>query len=129
MPMLHNDQFVEADNTCTFTAGESTSSTINLASIGPRGFGLVLPSAWTAANIGFDISVDGTNWGPCNDDTGSRMVVSGITTNHLAYYATPPKLWGIGTLPYMRLVSLNTSDNLTPVNQLASRSIVVCMAG
>jgi hypothetical protein len=127
--MLHNDQVVENDNTCTFAAGQSISSAINLASIGPRGLGLVVPAVWTAANIGFDISLDGETWGPCNDKTGSRFVVSGIATAQFAYYETPAGLWGIGTLPYMRLVSLSTSDNSTPVNQAAARSLVVCMAG
>lgn len=56
--------------------------------------GLVMPAAWTAANITFQASVDGTTYYALEDVTTGTPVAVGITSPAASkHYALNPNLW------------------------------------
>lgn len=108
----------------TFESGEAVSEPFEV--LGGRGFSLDLATAWTAADIGFDV-FDGTYWRPVEDDEGNRVKLTSIPTSEATNPPSrqcPADMWGGGSYPLMRLHSLNTS-NEADVNQSADRVLMV----
>lgn len=93
-----------------------------------RGFAVELPAAWTAADIGIEVSLDDSTFIPLYDDTGTRVVLSGLETAEAGLYLAPPEAWPVGIYKYVRLVSLNTSSGANE-NQGAERSLTVALLG
>ncbi len=87
--------------------------------------GLVgVPSAWTAAAIGFKVSdsIDGT-FSPLRDETGALVEVSGVQTAAAGWYKLPDALKGAF---YAKLWSENAGAD---ANQGADRAIVLVGKG
>jgi len=124
MGMLHNNQ---ERHDCTIAVGESVSSSIRIDGIGPRGLAVLVPSTWTAANIGFEVSVDDATFIPVWNQ-GQPVKITDIPVNRAILHTAPAEVWPMGTFPYMRLVSLDVSDNSAEV-QAGARTLTVCMAG
>lgn len=83
-----------------------------------------IPATWTAADIAFEVSDDGsTSKGFLRDSTGVivRLVVNS-TVPLGRYVLTPDKGWAIGAGDYVRLVSTNTASEAN-VNQGGARSL------
>ena len=90
---------------------------------GFRGLGVIVPSVWTAANIGF-YGVSGADEVPLYDDEGNLIVISGIATGARRLYIAPSGVWALGAFPKFRLASLNTATGAA-VNQGAQRLLRV----
>jgi hypothetical protein len=102
--------------TVTIPSGGALSEAINIKSYA---LGLLhMPSAWTAADIGFQVSstVGGT-YLPLNNEDGGLLVVSGPLVDQA--YVIPAR---VGAALYVKLWS-NTGG--TGENQAAARSIIV----
>ena len=81
-------------------AGSSLTDAINLG--GLRLFGIVMPAAWTTANLTFQMSPDaGTTWVNILDQNGNEVLSSGDVSTYVA---------------------MNTPSNFAPVQYLRVRS-------
>lgn len=109
----------------TFDSGSSTSDPFEVRN--GRGFSLDLPTAWTAADIGFDVSDDGILWRPIENAVGTRAKLTNIPTTDATTPGSrqcPADLWGGGAYPLMRLHSLDTTDE-SDENQAVARTLMV----
>jgi len=108
-----------ATQTVTIAAGENASGTIDM-----RAYTMMIiqmPGLWTAADIGFQVSPNGTSgFQPLYDDLGNIVMVDGPAVNRS--YQAPPELAGCG---YVRLWSQNGAG--VNVNQAGARSITITL--
>jgi hypothetical protein len=94
--------------------GQSVSGAVSLG--GLRLFGLVMPSAWTAAGVTFQMSPDGgATWNNVYDVNGNEITVTAGTSRFIALDPA-----NFAAVPMLKLRS-GTSG--TPVNQGADRTI------
>lgn len=91
---------------------------------GARGLTVQVPSAWTAADIGFSVSDDASTWIPAYDPYGKRCKITGVKTSSAGNYTIPPESWQIEPWRYARIDSLDAADE-TAENQAVTRSLVV----
>ncbi len=117
---MSNSTDAYARQSATIANGAAVSTAIDVSKLQLLGIAVVVPAAWTAADIGFEVSSDGTTWIPLQDDTGARIKIAGVTTNASKAYIAPSGAWAVGAFPYARLVSLNTSTGAN-ANQAAER--------
>jgi len=108
--------------TATIASGAAVSNA--LAMTGYRGLAVQTPAVWTAANIGFEVSEDGTTFVPLYDEEGARVVISSVATGAARLYCAPAQAWACGVYPYVRLASLDTADG-SAENQAAARTLKV----
>lgn len=105
--------------TVTIPAGANVSGTIDM-----RQYTMMIiqmPGLWTAADIGFHVSPNGTSgFQPLYDDLGNIVMVDGPAVNRS--YQAPPELGGCG---YVRLWSQNGAG--VNVNQAGARSITITL--
>ena len=94
-----------------------------IPSNGMRGLAILVPSAWTAANIGF-YAVYGDTVVPLRDNEGAKVVISGIATSEAGIYIAPASCWALGALNEFIIASLNTSTGVL-INQTALRQLKV----
>lgn len=106
----------------TIASGAAASGGLKLT--GYRGLAVQTPAAWTAANIGFEVSEDDSTYVPLYDEDGARVVISGVATGAAAVYIAPAEVWAAGVYPYVRLASLDTADG-SAENQAAARTLKV----
>lgn len=116
----------------TFANGANVSSGIELGKLGADGLAIQLPSAWTAADIGFQGSNDDVNdvsfvqnWYTLYDHSGNPIKMTGLPTTGGGVFIAPPQVAGILTNKWLRLVSRNTSTFSSNVNQGAERILTV----
>lgn len=108
----------------TIPINQPVSNSVDLSAIRPRGGGIILTSAWDAADILFEGSLDNSNFVQVKDEIGTLLRLSSITTNAAFFYTFPPKLWSALAMPYLRLRSVAVSGT-SNVNQTAARALVV----
>ncbi len=117
----------QVDRRVTVTIANNAAVSGSFDPQGARGLAVLTPGAWTAANIGLEVSTDGgTTWIPVRTEWGSLVMVSGVVTNAAASYILPPSAWQVGLYPQARLTSLNTST-YAAVNQGGARTLVVAL--
>lgn len=91
--------------------------------------GLVtIPSAWTDANLGFQVcdTLAGT-YVKVKDKAGDPVQIESITTNATFAYEIPAEVFGAH---YLKLWSKSsTAATTTDTNQAAARSLVLTMKG
>ena len=108
--------------TVTIASGAAVSSSIDLASIVPRGIAVQTPAAWTAADIGLEVSVDNSTFIKLYDEFGARVKVTNVATGAAGVYILPASAWAISVYAYARFASLNTSTG-ADANQGAARTL------
>jgi len=69
--------------TTTIASGQSLSAAVNLG--GLRMFGMIMPTAWTAAGLTFQMSADGTNWYNMYDANGNELTASAAASRYVAF--------------------------------------------
>jgi hypothetical protein len=90
--------------------------------------------AWTAANIGLEVSMDGGTsgtWTPVYDETGTRVMVTNVSATAGAVrrlYFLPTGSLACMRYRFLRLVSVNTSTGAN-VNQGGTRTLEVSILG
>ena len=110
----------------TIASGASLSNSINLnkmdgvKKVGLRLFGIVIPSAWTAANLTFQTSYDGVTYQNLYDKDGSEETVT-VTDTDTSIWLNPATF---AAVPFLKIRS-GTSG--TPVNQAAARDILLVL--
>lgn len=123
--------------TATIAINTAVSNAVDISKLSMRGLSVKVPSAWTAAVIGFQVSDNesqpasgDSSWttlyrtNSAGDDSEPIRVV-GIATNEARVYLVPPEIWMAGNYKWLRLVSRDTNTFATPVNQAAARTLVL----
>lgn len=68
----------------SISSGQSLSPSVDLG--GLRLFGIVMPSAWTTANLTFQMSQDGgVTWNNMYDTNGTEIVAQASTSRYIAF--------------------------------------------
>jgi hypothetical protein len=78
---------------------------------------IIMPSAWTAANLTFQSSNDGTTFNDIYDSYGNELVVSAAASR---YIIMPPTTFLTGFS-----LKVRSGTTATPVNQGAARAIIL----
>lgn len=123
--------------TATIAINTAVSNAVDISKLSMRGLSVKVPSAWTAAVIGFQVSDNesepasgDSSWttlyrtNSAGDDSEPIRVV-GIATNEARVYLVPPEIWMAGNYRWLRLVSRNTTTFATTVNQEATRTLIL----
>lgn len=103
----------------TIASGQSLSGAVNLA--GCRLVGLVMPAAWTAASLTFQVSHDGTTYNDLYDDAGNEYTVVAAASRYIGLVGMD---WEA-----VRFLKVRSGTAATPVNQAAQRVIVLVATG
>lgn len=100
--------------TATIANGQSLSGVVDLEQLNITG--LLIPAAWTAADITFQISPDGTTYGDLVDSSGNEIKLSGIAAG---------KFIGVNLaeLSGARYLKIRSGTSASAVNQAADRTI------
>lgn len=99
-------------------SGASLSDAVNLGL--KRIIGIVMPSAWTAAAITLQGSVDGTNYFDLHNDSGTEISIT-VAASRFVLITTR----GWPAVPYVKIRSGTTS---VPVVQAAERTVTLVVA-
>lgn len=116
--------------------GAAVSGSFYAKDIGPRGMAVEIPAAWTAADLiieGADGDADSEPesgaWRRIKKSDGTKVKITGIATNVADCYLFPPEAWAAGTYSWIRVRSVNTSNDENNVNQGAARSLILRPTG
>lgn len=82
--------------------------------------GLILPAAWTAADITFQVSLDGITYSDLFDGYGNQVAIAAVASRAIALPIGLLRAWD-----YVKLRSAAVGVPATPENQAADRAIVV----
>jgi len=124
---LQQDTLDDFRPVTTIAEGAAVSSSVPVSKIGPRGFAVILPAAWTAADIGIDVSVDGDTWHPLKNADGRVKITDvGTSNDPRPLRSFPAEAWAAGVFEFVRLVSINTSTEAS-VNQAAARELTLVL--
>ncbi len=110
----------------TIASGEALSGVFDMT--GHAGGMVLVPGAWDAANIGFQVSPtsDGT-FNILRDESGTPVQISNVLTNGARWYAFPAEVFAAR---FVKLWSKSaTAGTETDVNQTAARSLTVLLKG
>ncbi len=108
--------------TATIANGASLSDEVDLA--GESAQALVMPAAWTAANLTFVASdVSGGTFVPVHDDAGVEVSVTAAASRCIGFDAVARELDGL------RFVKVRSGTTGVPVNQGAARALVLILKG
>jgi len=93
-----------------------------------RGLAIDTPAEWTAADIAFQTSQDGTTWRLAyKPDSDELILVTNIPDGTPVTKVAPAEVWPLLAYPYLRLVSVNTSTG-APENQGGQRDLWLVFA-
>ncbi|MDB2415442.1 hypothetical protein N9W34_06695 [Rickettsiales bacterium] len=106
---------VTSDLSATIASSESLSDVIDLS--GTTLSGYVMPASWTAADITFSVSADGTNFNDLYDQFGNEVNHTVDASRFIALL--PSDFAGI------RYLKIRSGTSGTPVNQGAERVITL----
>ena len=104
---------ITSNLTATLANAASLSDAIDLN--GTTMVGYIIPAAWTAADITFQVSVDGTNFNNLYNQFGNE--VKHIVAASRFIVLTPSDMAGV------RYIKFRSGTNITPVAQGAQRLI------
>ena len=92
----------------TIANGQSLSGALSLG--GLRLFGIVMPAAWTAANLTFQMSPDGgTTWVNMYDTNGTELTATAAVSRFIAFDPT--------NFASIQSIKVRSGTSGTPVNQ------------
>ncbi len=104
--------------TAVIASGASVSTLVVLGGCTPAA--ILMPSAWTAANVGIQATVDNATYYDVFDQYGSKLGIVAAASRWIVL--TPSDTWSFFSL---RLTSIDSAG--TAVNQAAARTMtVVC---
>lgn len=110
----------------TIANGAALTGAFDLQSTKARGFAVVVPGTWTAADIAFQVSEDDSTYYKVYDKTGARVKITGIATSEAAVYVAPAEAWAVGVWRYLKLESINTGTGAAE-NQGAERALTITL--
>jgi hypothetical protein len=75
--------------------------------------------AWTAADLQFEASFDGTTWLPVYDDAGTRVIIAAAALAASRIYVNKAILQQLAGLTWIRLVSSVAQSSAHTIKMLA----------
>lgn len=105
--------------TAVIASGESLSAAINDIDGGAL-VGIVMPAAWTAANLTLQASHNDTDFANVYDDAGNEVTITAAAGRYIRL--TPADYFGANAL------KVRSGTSGTPVNQGAARTIIFVLA-
>ena len=104
----------------TIASGASASEMI--ATQGFNLVGIIMPAAWTAADIGFAVCVTGNSndLQQVNNQAGNPESSKAVAAKPIAF-PSPDALY----FPFLQILSVSTTDDTTPVTQGAARTLIL----
>lgn len=112
------DQYSWPAVTATILNGQSLSDTISNGKTNV--IGIIMPAAWTAANLTFQASIDGTNFFDLFDQAGNEVSIPAAASRYIGGLDA----LAFGSFNYLKIRSGTSS---VPVNQGGNRSITLVM--
>jgi len=110
--------------TMTIAASAAVSNGFGLD--GRKPVGIFKPATWTAADISFEVSTDGSTWVKVIDSAGALLKITGVSATVAEYYVVT-EASDLIAAPHIRVVSTNTASEVD-VNQDAARTLtLVCV--
>lgn len=105
--------------------GQALSNPINLR--GKKLIGLIMPEAWTAAEITFALSVDGQNWRNVFNMSGAEVSIAPAASQYIVTDYSFPGSWDEtgGPVPDSWWMRLRSGSSATPVVQTQETSILL----
>ncbi len=100
-------------------SGVSQDDNVVPQKIGMRLGGLIMPAAWTAANLTFQVSADGIAFADLHDKYDNEIVVT-VTANNAYLFDLADWI----TFPWLKIRS---GTSAVPVNQTASRGLTLLL--
>lgn len=101
--------------TATIAINQSLSAAIDLK--GRSLVGIMMPSAWTTAQLSFQVSLDGSTYVNLYNTQGDEFISEASTSRFIA-------MSQFEFLP-VRYVKIRSGTSAVPVNQAAARSLVL----
>lgn len=101
--------------TATIAINQSLSAAIDLK--GRSLVGIMMPSAWTTAQLSFQVSLDGSTYVNLYNTQGDEFISEASTSRFIA-------ISQFEFLP-VRYVKIRSGTSAVPVNQAAARSLVL----
>ena len=115
MPLSHERAYTEPETvTADIAASASPSGAVRLPAACYLS-GIIMPSAWTAADLSFHGSHDGVTYYNIYDEYGSEVIVNAGASRHIVLQ---PGIWS-GT----RFLKIRSGTTGTPVTQAAARTL------
>jgi len=99
----------------TIANGESLSAAAVIGGLSPAA--LIMPSAWTAANITMQASQDGTNFYNVYESDGNEYTITAAALRFI--------LLQVADMPSVRWLKFRSGTSGTPVNQGAARTLTL----
>ncbi len=101
----------------TISAGSALSAAVQLGD--RHAVGIEMPGAWTAANLTFQASADGSTYRDLYDDSNNEYAVNADADRYLIL--NPADFAGI------RFLKIRSGTSSSPVNQSAQRTLKLVM--
>lgn len=105
--------------TRTATIAESASLSDAIETDGSAVVGIVMPAAWTAANLTLQASADDTTFSNVYDEQGNEKTVIASTSRYILL--NPADFLGANS------IKVRSGTSGTAVNQAAARSVIVIL--
>lgn len=106
----------QVEVSATIANGASLSAAVSIPA-GLRPLAIVMPATWTAANLTFAVSVDGSTYNDMYDDLGTEVAVSADASR---FIALPPTLFAS-----VVQFKVRSGTSGTPVNQGGDRTVTI----
>ena len=108
--------------TATIANGASLSSAVNIPktspqSTNPRSVAIIMPAAWTTANLTFFVSADGVNYTELYDGQGNEYTVVAAASRYI--------LLDPAVFTNITNFEIQSGTTGSPVNQGAARTLTV----
>jgi hypothetical protein len=100
----------------TIASGAALSGVVNVD--GRRISGIIMPSAWTAAALTFQVSADGVVYNDLYDEAGAEYSITVAASRYIGVDA------GALELSAVDFIKVRSGTTGTPVNQGAAREII-----
>jgi hypothetical protein len=110
----------------TVTIAINTALSTAISPNGEKTFDIQTPAVWTAADIAFEVSNDGTTFYPLYSSAGARIKNTTVATGAAQVYNAASGAEAVMGWAYFRLVSINTGTGANEV-QAAARTVVVIL--
>lgn len=109
-----------AQATATIANGASLSGAVDLVDYRP--IAVQMPATWTAANLTFQASVDGTTYQDVYDDSATELAVGAASARYVALGSAAQL-----ALSGAQYLKVRSGASGSPVNQGGARSVVLVL--
>lgn len=93
--------------------------------LSPRGFAVLIPASWTAADLVLEVSMDNVTYYALRDNEGAKVKITGISTSLAGVYNFPATAWAAGAFNWVQVRSVSTSNDANNANQTGAKALTL----